>query len=150
MAELVKLMNMCMVTDQSGRVLVQSRCKDDWAGNTFPGGKVEPGEALTRAVIREVYEETGLTISHPKICGAKEWKDPDGTRQLVLFYKADSFTGEIHDSPEGKVQWMTLAELLSGPMADGMDDMLRVFMEDDLAEIWYEYLEHDTWEKIIL
>lgn len=150
MAELVKLMNMCMVTDPDGRVLVQNRKKKDWDGYTFPGGKVEPGEALTRAVIREVCEETGLTISHPRICGAKEWRDPDGTRQLVLFYKAYEFSGELHDSEEGTVQWMTVKELLSGNIADGMEDMLRVFLEDDLAEIWYEYHENDTWEKIIL
>lgn len=150
MAELVKLMNMCMVTDPEGRVLVQNRKKNDWDGYTFPGGKVEPGEALTQAVIREVYEETGLTISHPKICGAKEWRDPDGTRQLVLFYQANEFTGTLHGSDEGSVRWMTMEELLSSSMADGMDDMLRVFLSDNLAEIWYEYLPDDTWKKIIL
>lgn len=47
MPEQVKLMNMCMIVDADGRVLVQDRKKKDWDGLAFPGGKVEPGESLT-------------------------------------------------------------------------------------------------------
>lgn len=94
MSEPIKLMNMCMVVDAQGRVLVQNRKKNDWDGLTFPGGKVEFGESLTRAVIREVFEETGLTIAHPKICGVKGWSDAEGVRNTVLFYPGPvSFPG---------------------------------------------------------
>lgn len=150
MSEQVKLMNMCMVTDSQGRVLVQNRSKTDWSGLTFPGGKVEPGESLTRAVIREVWEETGLTIKHPKICGVKEWHMPDSGRNIVLFYQADEFTGELRDSEEGHMAWMTLDELKTGPFAEGMDDMLRVFLEEDTAEMWYEDHPDGTWEMMLL
>lgn len=143
-------MNMCMITDSQGRVLVQDRRKNDWDGLTFPGGKVEPGESLTAAVIREVWEETGLTIAHPKLCGVKEWHMPDSGRNIVLFYRADEFSGELRDSEEGHTIWMTLEELRGGGFAEGMDDMLRVFLEEDVAEMWFEDHLDGTWEMVML
>lgn len=150
MSEPIKLMNMCMVMDKQGRVLVQNRQKGDWDGLTFPGGKVEPGESLTRAVIREVYEETGLTIAHPKICGVKGWSSNDGVRNTVLFYRADEYSGELKDSPEGHMQWMTLEAMKQGALALDMEDMLRVFLEDDVAEMWYEYYPDGSWNTKLL
>ncbi|MDD6036672.1 MAG: NUDIX domain-containing protein [Lachnospiraceae bacterium] len=84
--ENVTITNMCMVFNGS-KVLVQDKKDEDYSGITFPGGHVEKGESFTDAVIREVFEETGLKISSPKICGIKDWMREDGTRYMVLFYK---------------------------------------------------------------
>lgn len=67
-----ELCNMCMVSDSLGRVLVQDRLPkptNPWSGLTFPGGHVEPGETVVASVIREVREETGLTVSDLRSCG---------------------------------------------------------------------------------
>lgn len=69
--EKVIMTNMCMVFSEN-RVLVQDKTDDDYSGITFPGGHVERGESFTDAVIREVWEETGLKISEPKLCGIKD------------------------------------------------------------------------------
>ena len=80
--------NMCMITDGNGNVLVQDRLNPDWPGITFPGGHVEPEESFTQSVIREVYEETGLTIEDPVLCGTKQFQTKTDARYVVFFYKA--------------------------------------------------------------
>ena len=77
--------NMCMIEDGEGRVLIQDRKNPNWPGYTFPGGHVEPGESFVGSVIREVREETGLTIEHPTLCGIKQFQTKEGARYLVLF-----------------------------------------------------------------
>ncbi len=98
--EIVTLTNMCMVY-QDDQVLVQNKVHRDWNGITFPGGHVEKNESFADAVIREVYEETGLTIQSPQLCGIKDWTKADGSRYMVFFYKTDKFKGELKSSDEG-------------------------------------------------
>ena len=135
MPESVTFTNMCMVCD-GDRVLVQDRLDPAWPGITFPGGHVEEGESFTDAVIREVQEETGLTITAPRLVGLKDWYQ-DGRRYIVLFYRADRFTGELRSSEEGEVWWEKLSALPSLSLAPEMEDMLRVFLEEDLSEFFY-------------
>ena len=59
--------NMCMVYD-GNRILVQNRVDKNWGGICFPGGHVKYGESFVKSVIREVKEETGLTIFNPQLC----------------------------------------------------------------------------------
>ena len=70
--------NMCMICDGHGNILVQDRRNPDWPGITFPGGHVEPGESFAASVIREVFEETGLTIENPVLCGVKQFQNRTG------------------------------------------------------------------------
>ena len=129
--------NMCMVTD-GDRVLLQERTDPRWPGVTFPGGHVEPAESFTRSVIREVQEETGLTVSGVRLCGVKQLTHRGGDyRYVVLFYRADAFTGELRSSEEGRVFWATLDELRTMRLADGFETMLDVFLRDDLSENYH-------------
>lgn len=132
--ETVVLTNMCMVYDNEGNILVQDRLDPDWPGVTFPGGHVEPGEAFTKAVIREVWEETGLTIEHPRLCGLKQFPEEDGTRYIVMLYKANRFSGELRSSCEGNMFWIKRSELENYPLAETFDQLLRVFEDDSLGE----------------
>ena len=132
--EMVVLTNMCMVYDGEGNILVQDRLDPDWPGVTFPGGHVEPGESFTKAVIREVWEETGLTIEAPRLCGLKQFWEDDGTRYIVMLYKTDQFSGELRSSSEGKVFWIRRSELANYQLPVGFDQMICVFEDDDLGE----------------
>ena len=138
----VTLTNMCMVYD-GDRVLVQDRVDPDWPGITFPGGHVESGESFAASVIREVYEETGLTIRNPQLCGIKEWENNDGSRYIVLLYKADQFSGELRSSDEGKIFWMERDSILSKKTTEHFDKLLDVFLREDLSEFYYQKTNHD-------
>lgn len=146
--EVVTLTNMCMIYDDKGNVLVQDKVDEKWGGLTFPGGHIEKGESFVDSVIREVYEETGLTIEKPRICGTKDWEREDGSRYLVVFYKTNQFHGDLKSSEEGEVKWMSLEEMKRGNLADGMADMLRVFLEDDINEFHY-MKENGEWNYVL-
>lgn len=145
--EVVTITNMCMIYD-GNRVVVQEKIDNDYSGVTFPGGHVENGESLTEAVIREVLEETGLTISSPRLCGIKDWINDDGSRYMVLFYKADKYEGNIKSSDEGKVYWLELEKLANVQLARGMEKMLEVFLNDDISEFFF-YKENGKWIEVL-
>ena len=97
-SEKVVLTNMCMVTDGRGNVLVQDRTDPNWPGLVFPGGHVEPGESFVQSVIREVWEETGITVKEPRLCGVKQFQNSENERYVVFLFKADQFEGELKSS----------------------------------------------------
>lgn len=144
--EEVELTNMCMIADGKGNVLVQNKVNHPiWHGWNFPGGHVEKGEYVTPSVIREMQEETGLTIKAPRLCGIKEFhKQKDGKRYIVFLYIADSFTGELKASSEGEIFWYPLCELArSDKLIEGFDEMLPVFINGKISEVYYEKIADD-------
>ena len=141
--------NLCMVYDNAGNILVQDRKAQDWPGLCFPGGHVEPGESFVESVIREVWEEAGLTIEKPKLCGTKQFQTDAGERYVVLFYKTNRFSGSLKSSDEGEVFWIPRTDLPKYTLCDDFPDMVRVFEEDELSEFYY-YTENGEWKLKLL
>ena len=121
-------------------MLVQERLpkpSNPWSGLTFPGGHVEPGETVVASVIREVQEETGLTVSNLQNCGYIQWYDPVKQSQYFVFlFKTSTYTGDLKGSAEGKVKWMTLDEMLAGKLAPNMTKYLAVFQNEDIPQAY--------------
>ena len=82
--ENVELTVLCLIED-GNKILLQNRVKKEWHGYTLPGGHVEPGESFVDAVIREMKEETGLTIIDPKLVGVKQFPIENGRYVVMLF-----------------------------------------------------------------
>ena len=141
--------NLCMVYDGAGNILVQDRKKPDWPGLCFPGGHVEPGESFVASVIREVLEETGLTIETPVLCGTKQFQTDNGERYVVLLYRANRYSGELRSSDEGEVFWIPRDSLSQRQLSIDMEEMIRIFEDDTLSEFYY-YQENGDWKHKLL
>lgn len=140
--ENVELTTLCMVTD-GDRILLQNRVKEDWQGFTFPGGHVEHGESFVDAVIREMKEETGLTVISPKLAGIKQFPI-EGGRYIVLLFKATQYEGELHSSEEGKMEWVERSKLSQIKTVDDFAELLKVMDDPDLTEFQY-LVNGDDW-----
>jgi len=77
------------------------------------GGKFEAGETPEECVAREVLEESGLSIQSPKLCGLLMFPAFKGNDWYVFVFTATDFTGELIDSPEGRLEWIPDEELTS-------------------------------------
>ncbi|MGT2948100.1 8-oxo-dGTP diphosphatase [Streptococcus devriesei] len=145
-SENVILTNMCLIEDGKGNVVIQYRDpkRYAWSGAALPGGHIEAGESLHASVVREIFEETGLTIFNPSLVGMKHWHTKEGIRYLVFLYCADEFEGEIQSSDEGEVRWAAREELPRMDLAYDLLNLLRVFEEEELSELFYsERLKDD-------
>ena len=129
-----ELTNMCLVKDKDGRVLLQMRTKHDWPGWTLPGGHVEKGENLVQSVIREVKEETGLTIKDLKLVGVNNNVSPNFNRYLVFLFKTKTFSGELKSSEEGKVFWVEKKNLKNYKLTPEFSDLIEIFYNDSINE----------------
>lgn len=130
-----ELTNMIMVLDKkNNKVLVQNRNKQP-KGITFPGGHVEKGESFVEAAIREVKEETGLTVKNLKACGVIHWcnKETDD-RYLAFLYKTCDFKGSIKHSDEGEVFWTDIEKLEMMDLSENFDQCLPLFFVENYSE----------------
>ncbi len=141
----VIFMNMCMVCD-GNKVLALDKVSKNYSGTTFPGGHVEPGEMFAQSVIREMKEETGLTIKHPVLKGIYHWYR-DGVHNVGLLYRTDEFEGELKSSEEGRVYWISREEYEKKPLAVGMERVLKIMDSDQFSECFMDVKEDGSIEE---
>ena len=101
--------------------------RDKWVGI---GGKFEPGESPEDCAVREVREETGLTMRSWSYRGIVTFvSDELGTEYMHLFHCAD-FSGALRDCDEGVLEWVDKERLLTLPIWEGDRIFLRLLDTD--------------------
>ena len=101
--------------------------KDKWIGI---GGKFEAGESPEDCVLREVKEETGLTLTRYSYRGIVTFvSDEYGTEYMHLF-TADAYTGKLTECDEGVLEWIPKSELLLKNLWEGDLIFLRLLDEN--------------------
>ena len=119
----MKLGTLCYIK-KDGKTLMLHRVKkqnDQHKGKyNGLGGKFEPGESPEECVIREVLEESGLTITKPKLKGILTFPAFDEFEDWYVFvYVVHEFSGNLIESNEGNLEWIPDEKLLNLPLWDG-------------------------------
>ena len=121
--------------ERDGKYLMLHRIKkerdenrDKWVGI---GGKFEPGESPEDCALREVLEETGLTMHSWRYRGIVTFvSDEWGTEYMHLFH-SDDFSGSLKDCDEGDLEWVDKQRVLHLPIWEGDRIFLRLLDTDE-------------------
>ena len=140
--ERTELTMVCLVCD-GDKILLQDRVKSDWCGYTLPGGHYESGESFVEGAIREIREETGLTVENLQLCGIKQFPI-EGGRYIVFLFQSESYSGQLRSSEEGHMEWVSLDRLDQYNTVSDLKELLDVMLREDLCEFQY-ILNGDDW-----
>jgi len=135
-----------LVTDAQDRVLLGNNAM--WEPNRFSllAGYVDPGESLEAAVIREVFEESGMTVDHPIYLGSQPWPFP---ASLMVGFRATVKDDHVHDAlrPDGE-EILTLRWFSRDEIRASLDDIVlpgRTSIARSMLEHWLgEPLDQDA------
>ena len=123
--------------EQNGTYLMLHRIKkendlnhDKWVGI---GGKFEEGETPEECLLREVYEETGLTLTAYRFRGIVTFLSDEWGSEYMYLYTADEFIGQMmapEDCAEGELVWVPKEEVKHLPIWEGDKIFFRLLEEE--------------------
>ena len=96
--------------------------RDKWIGL---GGKFEDGESPEECILREVWEETGLTLTSYRYRGIVTFVSDRWETEYMHLFTADGFTGEIGPCDEGELEWIKKSDFAALPQWEGD----RIFLD---------------------
>ena len=102
--------------------------KDKWIGL---GGKFEEDESPEDCLIREVKEESGLTLTSWRYRGIVTFINTKCESEFMHLFTADGFEGEMLTCDEGELEWIKKSELLKLPLWEGDKIFLRLLDTDE-------------------
>ncbi len=125
---------LCYIHNDRGQTLLIHRIKkendlnrDKWLG---VGGKFEDKESPEECLLREVKEETGLTLTDYRYRGVVTFVSDRWETEYMHLFTADGFTGELARCDEGVLEWVNDDEVAALPTWEGDRIFLRLLAED--------------------
>ena len=118
--------------DEKYLMLYRNKKKNDCNGGKWigVGGKLEENESPDEALLREVKEETGLTLTSYRFRGIVTFVSDVWEGEYMYLYTADRFEGEIIDCDEGELDWIDKKAVPSLPIWEGDRIFLNKLLED--------------------
>jgi len=115
-----------IVADGQGRLLMIKRGHEPGAGLwSIPGGRIEPGETDAEALVREMLEETGLTVEVGRLIGRVQRPGLNGAVIDIRDYAATVTGGTLRAGDDAAdARWVAPAELESLDITEGLIDAL--------------------------
>ena len=89
---------------------------DKWLGI---GGKFEEGESPEECLLREVREETGLTLTDYRFRGLVTFVSDEAPTEYMHLFTATGFTGTLRECDEGTLEWIPIGEVGLLPLWQG-------------------------------
>ncbi len=130
----MRLTTICYI-EQDGNYLMLHRTKkendqshDKWLG---VGGKFEKDESPDECILREVKEETGLTLTSYQLRGVMTFVSDIWETEYMFIYTADEFEGELAECSEGDLQWIKKTEVMNLKLWEGDKIFLKKLIDGD-------------------
>ena len=124
---------LCYIENEKGEYLMLHRVKkkndmnqDKWLG---VGGKFEDGESPDECVLREVREETGLTLTDYRYRAVITFTSDQWETEYMHLFTATGYQGELKECDEGDLTWVPKANIQDLPIWEG--DKLFFRLIDD-------------------
>ena len=119
---------------QGDQVLLLHRVKkendlnhDKWIGI---GGKFEEGESPEECLLREAWEETGLTLTDYRYRGIVTFVSNEWEGEYMHLYTATGWTGALKECNEGVLEWVSREKMKELPQWEGDKIFLRLLEEE--------------------
>ena len=102
--------------------------KDKWIG---VGGHAEGNETPQECLLREVKEETGLSLTTYKFRGLITFISDEYEAEMMCLFTADGYTGELITCDEGELEWVKKSDVPQLPTWEGDAQFLKLLLEDE-------------------
>ena len=137
---------LCYIENDKNEYLMLHRVKkkndtnqDKWIG---VGGKFEEGESPDECLLREVLEETGLTLTDYRCRAVVTFTSDKYETEYMHLFTAAGYTGELKECDEGNLEWVPKSKVQDLPIWEGdklffrlIDDRERPFFSLKLSYV---------------